>query len=139
MGNVNAGIMPQTGETVDAGSQRVQAQQPDAVSTQAAGAVSRQHDARRYSPEQIDDLADRLLSGDKAAIGQVESHPWATDEFEAFLFSLEVELPKIVEGGPFKAGFGRQIVDSTLAEYIAEDNDEPFGSILMDYVEGLDE
>lgn len=139
MGNVNAGIMPQTGETVDAGSQRVQAQQPDAVSTQAAGAVSRQHDARRYSPEQIDDLADRLLSGDKEAIGQVESHPWTTDEFEAFLFSLEVELPKIVEGGPFKAGFGRQIVDSALAEYIAEDNEEPFGSILMDYVDGLDE
>ena len=93
----------------------------------------------KLTPEQIDDLADRLLSGDKAAIGQVESHPWATDEFEAFLFSLEVELPKIVEGGPFKAGFGRQIADSALAEYIAEDNDEPFGSILMDYVDGLDE
>lgn len=93
----------------------------------------------KLTPEQIDDLADRLLSGDKAAIGQVESRPWTTDEFEAFLFSLEVELPKIVEGGPFKAGFGRQIVDSALAEYIAEDNEEPFGSILMDYVDGLDE
>lgn len=93
----------------------------------------------KLTPEQIDDLADRLLSGDKSAIGQVESHLWTTDEFEAFLFSLEVELPKIVEGGPFKAGFGRQIVDSALAEYVAEDNEEPFGSILMDYVDGLNE
>ena len=91
----------------------------------------------KMTPQQIDDLVDSLLNGDRSAIGQVETRPWTDDEFEAFLLSLEVEIPKVTVGGPFKAGFGRQIVDSTLAEYLDPENDDPFGSILMDYIDGL--
>lgn len=137
-------IMARTGETVDMGLQRAQAQQTAAQQTAPSGRTAPagptgQREAHRYSPEQMDDLADRLLSGDRAAVREVETHPWAADEFEAFLFSLEVGIPKIAEGGPFKSGFGRQIVDSALADYLAGDDDEPFGSILMDYVDGLNE
>lgn len=132
-------IMARTGETVDMGLQRAQAQQTAPSDRTAPAGEAEQHGRHRYAPEQMDDLADRLLSGDRAAIREVETHPWDEDEFEAFLFSLEVGIPKIAEGGPFKAGFGRQIVDSALADYLAGDDDEPFGSILMDYVDGLNE
>ena len=133
------GIMTQTGETVDMGSQRAQAQQTAPSGHVAPAGSTGQQGARRYTPEQMDDLADRLLSGDRAAVMEVETHPWDADEFEAFLFSLEVGIPKTAEGGPFKAGFGRQIVDSALADYLDGDDGEPFGSILMDYVDGLNE
>lgn len=137
MNAASSGIMAQAdGEAVD--SQPAQSRQQGEASQQGATTVSSsQHEPSRYSPEQLDDLAERLLSGDRAAVGEVETHQWDESEFEAFLFSLEVGIPKIAEGGPFKAGFGRQIVDSALSEYLAEDNDEPFGSILMDYVDGL--
>lgn len=127
MNAASSGIVAQAdGEA--AGSQPAQSRQQGEASP---------HEPSRYSPEQLDDLAERLLSGDRAAVGEVETHQWDESEFEAFLFSLEVGIPKIAEGGPFKAGFGRQIVDSALSEYLAEDNGEPFGSILMDYVDGL--
>ena len=134
-----AGNMTQTGETVDMGLQRARLQQTAPSGRVAPAGPAEQREARRYTPEQMDDLADRLLSGDRAAVREVETHPWDADEFEAFLFSLEVGIPKIAEGGPFKAGFGRQIVDSALADYLAGDDGEPFGSILMDYVDGLNE
>lgn len=133
------GNMTQTGETVDMGLQRARLQQTAPSGRVGPAGPAEQREARRYTPEQMDDLADRLLSGDRAAVMEVETHPWDADEFEAFLFSLEVGIPKIAEGGPFKAGFGRQIVDSALADYLAGDDGEPFGSILMDYVDGLDE
>lgn len=133
------GNMTQTGETVDMGLQRARLQQTAPSGRVAPAGPAEQREARRYTPEQMDDLADRLLSGDRAAVREVETHPWDADEFEAFLFPLEVGIPKIAEGGPFKAGFGRQIVDSALADYLAGDDGEPFGSILMDYVDGLNE
>ena len=133
------GNMVQAGETVRLGSQRARAQQAAPSGRVAPAGSAGQHGARRYTPEQMDDLAERLLSGDRAAVSEVETHPWDADEFEAFLFALEVGIPKTVVGGPFKAGFGRQIVDSALADYLAGDAGEPFGSILMDYVDGLNE
>lgn len=133
------GNMTQTGETVDMGLQRARLQQTAPSGRVAPAGPAEQREARRYTPEQMDDLADRLLSGDRAAVREVETHPWDADEFEAFLFPLEVGIPKIADGGPFKAGFGRQIVDSALADYLAGDDGEPFGSILMDYVDGLNE
>lgn len=133
------GNMVQAGETVNMGMQRARAQQTAPAGHVASAGPTGQHGSQRYTPEQMDDLADRLLSGDRAAVSEVETHPWDADEFEAFLFALEVGIPKIAGSGPFKAGFGRQIVDSALADYLAGDDGEPFGSILMDYVDGLDE
>lgn len=133
------GNMVQADETVNMGLQRARAQQTDPSGRPAPAGPTGQQGAQRYTPEQMDDLADRLLSGDSAAVSEVETHPWDADEFEAFLFALEVGIPRIVNGGPFQAGFGRQIVDSALADYLAGDDGEPFGSILMDYVDGLDE